>query len=179
MPVVSRVVAGTSGSPGSLVALRYAEFLALAHDAVLVPVLAWEPPGNHRLPAGEPLMRIWRQAASERMRAALVAVWGQVPADPRVQPLVERGLPGLVLVSIACQPGDVLVVGAGRRGALRRAASCAVSRYCAARACCPVVLVPPPDLAREVRHGPIARELRRRAVTPARITGAHHGPAAG
>jgi hypothetical protein len=41
-----RVIVGASGSPGSLRALRYAEQLALAHDAILVPVLAWVPPGE-------------------------------------------------------------------------------------------------------------------------------------
>ena len=41
---VGRVVVGTSGSPGSLRALRYAEVVARAHDAVLMPAIAWLPP---------------------------------------------------------------------------------------------------------------------------------------
>jgi hypothetical protein len=39
---VDRLVVGTGGSPRSLRALRYGEGLARAHDAVLVPVIAWE-----------------------------------------------------------------------------------------------------------------------------------------
>jgi len=43
---IKRVIAGTSGSPGSLAALRYAECLARTYGATLVPLLAWEPPGG-------------------------------------------------------------------------------------------------------------------------------------
>jgi hypothetical protein len=45
---VDRLIVGTSESPGSLQALRYGEVLAHAHDAVLVPVIAWELPGGDR-----------------------------------------------------------------------------------------------------------------------------------
>ena len=38
-----RVIVGASGSPGNLGALRYAEHLARACDAVLIPVLAVPP----------------------------------------------------------------------------------------------------------------------------------------
>ena len=37
---VDRLIVGTSGSPGSLQALRYGENLARAHHAVLIPVIA-------------------------------------------------------------------------------------------------------------------------------------------
>jgi nucleotide-binding universal stress UspA family protein len=176
------VIAGTGGSPGSLVALRYAEFLARAHGAVLLPVLAWEPPGGDRAAQVQPaggLIGVWREMACQRLGDALAAVWGEVPSDPRVRPHVERGPAGWVLVNIAGRPGDVLVVGAGRRGALRRAAACRISRYCAARASCPVILVPPPDLAREVSRARIAREFWHRSVTPARIAGDQRKPGTG
>ncbi len=175
VPGVRRVIAGTGGSPGSLAALRYAEFLARAHDADLVPVLAWEPPGGDRAAlwqAAGDLLCEWQAMAGERLRAALTAVWGELPDDPRVQPHVERGPAGQVLVSIANKPGDVLIVGAGRRGVpLLRAARWRVGRYCAARAGCPVVLVPPPELAREAGYRKLVRELRRKAITPAQLLG--------
>ena len=174
VPGVARVIAGTGGSPGSLVALRHAECFARAHDAVLMPVLAWEPPGGDRAaqiqPAGG-LTGVWHDMACQRLADALAAVWGEVPSDPRVQPHVERGPAGRVLVTIAGRPGDVLVVGAGRRGTLRRAAACRVSRYCAGRASCPVILVPPADLAREVSRARMAREFWHRSLTPADIAG--------
>jgi hypothetical protein len=49
-------------------------------------------------------------------------------------------------------PGDVLVVGAGRRGSLRRMTGAGVSRYCVSHAACPVISVPPSALAAEA-HG--------------------------
>ncbi len=156
MSGVCRVIVGTSGSPGSLRALRYAEDLARADDATLIPVLAWVPPGgdlaDRRHPCGY-LRGIWKEDACRRLRDALIAAWGEVPVDPPVWPVVQRGEAGWVLVSMACCPGDLLVVGAGRRGALARLVSGKVSRYCLAHAECPVLAVPPSALAREVGHG--------------------------
>jgi nucleotide-binding universal stress UspA family protein len=180
MPRVGRVVVGTGGSPGSLAALRYAEFLARAHDALLVPVLAWEPPGGDRTATVQPaagLVQVWRELAWQQMRDALEAVWGEPVRDPMVEPHVERGPAGWVLVNVANQPGDVLVVGAGRRGVLQRAAWCRVSGYCAARARCPVVLVPPPDLAVEMSRARIARKFWHRTLTPAQVLADHRRPA--
>ncbi len=179
MPGVNRVVAGVSGSPGSLVALRYAEYLALAHGAVLVPVLAWEPPGGDRAARTQPaagLMQAWREMACQRMGEALPAVWGGSPSEPGLEPQVERGPAGWVLVSVADHPGDVLVIGAGHGGPVRRAVRGRVVRYCVARARCPVVLVPPPDLAAEIGRRWIAWWLRHRTLTPAQVLADHRRP---
>jgi nucleotide-binding universal stress UspA family protein len=172
VPGVRRVIVGTSGSPGSLRALRSAEDLARAHDATLIPVLTWVPPGGdladrHR-PCGY-LRRIWQEDARRRLRDALIAAWGEIPGDPPVQPLVQRGEAGWILVHLACCPGDLLVVGAGRRGALARLVSGKVSRYCLAHAECPVLAVPPPALAREAGHGPLVWAFWHRTLTPDRV----------
>ena len=181
MSGVGRVIVGTSGSPGSLHALRYGEGLAGIHDAVLIPVLAWElPGGNHAervQPSGE-LRQVWRNLACQRLRDALIAVWGEVPDDPLVQPHIERGPPGWVLVNLACRPGDVLVVGAGRRGALARMVFSRVSRYCLAHAQCPVLAIPPPALARELAHGRLAWVFWHRPLTPEQILRDQPKPAA-
>jgi nucleotide-binding universal stress UspA family protein len=169
---VGRVIVGTSGSPGSLHALRYGEGLARAHGAVLIPVLAWELPGGDYAervqPSGE-LRQVWRNLACRRLRDALIAVWGENPNDPLVQPHIERGAPGWVLVNLARRPGDVLVVGAGRRGALARMVFAKVGRYCLAHAQCPVLAIPPPALARELTHGRLARVFWHRPLTPEQI----------
>ena len=108
--------------------------------------------------------------ATGRLAGCLcIGVWGEVPADPMVQPHIERGAAGWVLVSIACRPGDLLVVGARRRGALARMVSCRVSRYCVAHAQCPVLTVPPTALAQEIGHGRLAWAFRHRTLTPARV----------
>jgi nucleotide-binding universal stress UspA family protein len=178
---VDRLIVGTSGSPGSLQALRYGEGLALAHNAVLIPVIAWELPGGDRAyrigPAHE-LGKACQEIASRQLRDALTAVWGEVPGDPLVQPRVERGAAGWVLVNLACRPGDVLAVGAGRRGPLGRLMFSRVSRYCLAHARCPVIAVPPPDLVRELGHGRLTRVFWRRSLTPEQILGDHGRPAA-
>jgi Universal stress protein family len=137
-----------------------------------MPVLAWLPPEGDRgcrIPHSGYLRQVCREMACQQLREALVAVWGEVPDDPMVQPRAERGEPGWVLVSIACCPDDLLVVGAGRRGALARAVSCRVSRYCMAHARCPVLTVPPAALAQEVRHARLAWAFWHRRLTPAGV----------
>jgi nucleotide-binding universal stress UspA family protein len=181
VPGVGRVIVGASGSPGSLRALRYGEVLARAHRTPLVPVIAWEPPGG--APAGRlnysyELSKECQAVACRRLRDALVAVWGEVPDDPMVQPHVERGPAGWVLVSLAHRPGDLLVVGAGRRGALARLAFARVTRYCLARAQCPVLAVPPPALAREIGHGRLAWMYWHRPLTTEQILRDRPRPAA-
>jgi nucleotide-binding universal stress UspA family protein len=148
---VARVIVGAGGSPGRMRALRYAAGLARSNDAALLPVIAWEPPGRNHLGRGVPsgyLRRQWRDLAWQQLQDALVAVWGEVPCSPLVQPHVEMGRPGWVLVSLASRAGDVLVIGAGRRNISARIACSRVSRYCLAHARCPVLAIPPPELRR-------------------------------
>jgi universal stress protein family protein len=91
---------------------------------------------------------------------------------------LERGPAGWVLVNLASRPDDVLVVGAGRRGALGRLAFSKVSRYCLAHAQCPVVAIPPPALAGELGHGRLARAFWRRSLTPEQVLRDYDRPAA-
>ena len=96
---------------------------------------------------------------------AFDACLGGVPADLRVEPLVARGETGPVLVDVADQPDDLLIVGTGRRGAVGRMLRRSVSRYCVARARCPVLAVPPSALMDEMSHGLRAWQ-RRHALIP-------------
>jgi len=174
---VRRIIVGVSGSPGSLQALRHAAHLARTHHAPLIPVLAWTPPGGDLADRSHPspyLRQVWRDAAWQRLWAAIDLAFGGVPEDVCFESDVVRGEPGDVLVSAACRPDDVLVIGAGRRGALARALSCRVSRYCLAHARCPVVAVPPSELA-QVTHGLRGWAFRHRGVSPddVRLPAAH------
>jgi nucleotide-binding universal stress UspA family protein len=166
---VRRVIAGVSGSATSLRALRLAEQIARESGALLIPVLAWTPPGGEqaekRMPSSE-LGRVWQEAACRRLHDALIAVWGAEPTGPHIQPHVERGPAGWVLTSIGAEPGDVLVLGAGRRGVPAWMVHSRVTRYCVARARCPVVLVPPSELERDLRRFRIRSIVRHRAMTP-------------
>jgi hypothetical protein len=91
----------------------------------------------------------------------------RLPARRAAWPLVRCGPPGPRLVSLANQPGDLLVIGAGRRAALTRLVCCPVARHCLAHAHCPVLAVPPPDLAQHAGHGLRGWAIRHRGLDPA------------
>ncbi|AJT62995.3 hypothetical protein T261_1309 [Streptomyces lydicus] len=146
-----RVVAGVSGSLGSLTALHRAAAEARRTGAELWAVLAWEPPGGDIPHRGGPCpasLAAWRRMASERLLEALDAAFGSAGPGVPLDPLVVRGEPGKVLLAVADRTDDLLVIGAGARGRLRRAMWPSVTRYCVARACCPVLTVPPSPLHR-------------------------------
>jgi nucleotide-binding universal stress UspA family protein len=151
---VRRVIAGVSGSAGSLAALRQAAAMARTEGAVLMPVIAWMPPGgdlaDRRFPCQE-LRVAWRNAAEHRLWSAISLAIGGPPEDVSFSPKAVRGQPGEVLSALSAEPGDVLVIGTGRRGPGRLFGS-RVSRYCLAHAHCPVFAVPPSDLAAHL-HG--------------------------
>ena len=173
MHAARRIIIGTSGSPGSLQALRYAAGIVRKNDSILVPVLAWMPPGgdfaDRTHPSGH-LRQVWRDAAWLRLWTALEMAWGGIaPAGRPAEPMVLRGEPGEVLVAAACGPTDLLVVGAGRRGTVRHLVSSRVSRYCLAHAECPVVAVPPADLDHAAGHGLRGWAFRHRSLPPGAV----------
>ena len=169
MPTVRRIIVGVHGSLGSLQALRYAADEARQRDVPLIPVIAWLPPGGdlaERRHSSPYLRKIWRDAAWERLNAAFDDGLGGMPADVRVEPHVERGETGPVLVDLADQPDDLLIIGTGRRGHLRRLIRGSVTRYCLAYANCPVLAVPPSALMDEIGHGLLSWHLRRHVLIP-------------
>jgi len=127
-----RVVTGVSGSPRNLQALRYAAVLARGQVATLIPVLAWIPPGGDLADQRRPsayLRRMWVEDAWRRLHDALDAALGGLPNDVATEPMVVRGEVGPVLVGKSSHPGDLLVIGTGRHGAVGRLFSGKVSRY--------------------------------------------------
>jgi nucleotide-binding universal stress UspA family protein len=158
------------GSLGSLQALRHAADVARERAVPLVAVTAWVPPGGDLAERGHPspnLRQIWADAARQRLCGAFDAGLGGFPADVHVEPCIVRGETGPVLVDMASEPGDVLVIGTGRRSRLGRALRKSVGRYCLAHARCPVVAVPPSALMDEMGRN-LGRPwpLRRRALMP-------------
>ena len=136
-----RVVAGVTGSVGNLQALRYAAAEARRREA--------------------PLLAAWR-----RLWDAFDAALGGLPPDLHVEAAAVRGDPGRVLVATAGQQDDLLVVGAGRRGVPWRLLRSRVSRYCLTHATCPVLVVPPSELAQEMEHRLHAWIVRHRSLLP-------------
>ena len=146
-----RVIVGACGSPGSVRALRYARLLAESSEALLIPVHAWLPPGGDMADRRAPnptLRKVWQEAARLRLTESIEAAWGGEPDGVRMMPAVVRGPAGEVLVELANQPDDVIVIGAGRRGVVARIGRVATARYCLGHAKCPVLAVPPSALAR-------------------------------
>jgi nucleotide-binding universal stress UspA family protein len=170
----SRVIVGVSGSPGCLPAVRYAAGVAHAHATPLVPVLAWQPPGgdlaerSHPAPA---LRNLWAEAAGRRLQATLMVAFGGLPPDIPITAKIVRGEPGKSLVETASDPGDLLVIGTGRRPGIGRVLHASVSRYCLAHAACPVLAVPPSPLDTEMRRFSLrAWAIRHRQLSPADLT---------
>jgi nucleotide-binding universal stress UspA family protein len=145
----AHVIVGVHGSLTSLAALRVALQEARDRSAVLVPVLAWSPVGGEyayrRAPCG-PLLKVWRENASQRLVTAFDEALGGYPHDVEVRPHVIRGEAGSVLAQVAADIGNLLVIGSGRRRMLSRRWQGPTARYCLAHATCPVLLVPPPEL---------------------------------
>ena len=171
MAAVRRIVVGVHGSLGSLQALRHAAGEARERAVPLVPVIVWVPPGGDLAERGNPspwLRKIWTDAARQRLHAAFEAGLGGFPADVRIDPcIIARGETGPVLVDIASEPGDLLVIGTGRRSPISRALRKSVGRYCLAHAKCPVIAVPPSALMDELGSGRGRPwPLRRRALMP-------------
>jgi nucleotide-binding universal stress UspA family protein len=157
-----RVVVGVTGSPSSQAALREAVQEARCSGRVLMPVLAWEPPGGeiaYRVAPEPHLADIWERRARERVDAAFAAALGGFPLDLPVDPAVVRGPAVWALLELAGEPCDLLVLGAGSRRPLARLFRGHVRRRAVARARSPVLLVHQPTIPRRLR-----RRLRR--LTP-------------
>jgi nucleotide-binding universal stress UspA family protein len=172
-----RVVVGVDDSPAGLRTLRTAVTQARLRDRELVAVRAFSLPRDRepRRPVQQAYglcdpgalgpSQSWRREMAGRQQQALSRIerafgqaMGEVPDTVEMRWLATPGSPGPVLVESAYQEDDLLVVGtsaARHRRLFRRS----VSRYCVARAACPVLLVPPHALAREVgrRHRPWRR----------------------
>lgn len=157
-----RVVVGVEDSLAGLQALRYAVAEARRRHARLVAVRGWQVPaswtGGHAAWWGHELAGDARLAIHAAFHAAL----GGLPADVPVQLCIVRGAPGPTLVGCADRPTDLLVIGGSTRSRGWGPARASVAWYCARHGRCPVVVVPPPDLARTSTRQ-LVRAVRREA----------------
>jgi len=143
---IRRAVVGASGSPGSLRALRYAEELARAHNATLIPVLAWVPPGGDLADRRSPCVAT---CAATGRKMPIRACGMRSPRRGAEFPLTHQSSPS---ASAARQAGSWLASlplvtcwrwGQGTAGRWPRVVCGKVSRYCLAHARCPVLAIPP------------------------------------
>ena len=167
-----QVVVGVDGTLASLEALRCAAAEARRRSADLSVV--------HALPVSyaEPAMMSWTGATLEQDAYHSLRLWvdealGGPPAGLRVcLTVVEDGAPGRALLRQT--PGDdsLIVVGTSRRRRLGLRRHLAVGPYCARRAVCPVLVVPPTRMARELcgRRGPRWRSIERQLADDLRVS---------
>ncbi|MGF1430580.1 universal stress protein [Kitasatospora sp. LaBMicrA B282] len=145
MAEFTRVIVGVSGSARSAAVLQRAAAEAARRGAELVPVIAWTPVGGEQVYRTHPcpsLAKEWEKAARARLDEVFTDVFGGYPAGLAVTPVVIRGEAGPSLLQVADRADDVLVIGAGRRGKLRRLFSGEVARHVLAHARCAVTAVP-------------------------------------
>jgi nucleotide-binding universal stress UspA family protein len=150
-----RVIVGVDDSLTGWAALRVAVAQAEAAQAQLYAVR---------------VLAVASQPAMAGLHEDLVAASYAVVADafahalggpPRSVPALVAAVDGPVgpaLVALADRPDDLLVLGARRR---RHALGHQPGRYCIARAGCPVLVVPAPELARAGSTRTLARDLSR------------------
>jgi len=154
-----QVIVGVTGSLASLHALRYAVAEARRRNAVLNVVHVYRIGKYHEPTVMNALREPLNQAAFQPIHTCLNEALGGPPRELALRQTVVGGeAPGPILVGLVRAEGDLLVLGRSRRRRGFRVGG-QVGRYCAQRAACPVLVVPPPELARAL-GGPAG--LRRR-----------------
>jgi nucleotide-binding universal stress UspA family protein len=168
-----QVVVGVCATHAGFQAIRYAVTEARRRGQPLVAVRAYRP-ANPEI--GSPFRHALAESVAEELTRALVEALGAVPTDIPVRGLIRAGSPGRVLAAVADRPADLIVIGGSgaRRWTGRRRAGTA--RQCSRLAVCPVVIVPPPVLA---RSGSERRLAQYAADTATAFLAAGRGVAAG
>jgi nucleotide-binding universal stress UspA family protein len=151
---IRRVVVGVDDSEAGLAALRLAVNLASTNRCQMLAIRTWAlglpRHGGRRLRhLYHPHVVLYFSgteqcaAAHAVARRALKAAVGDIPRDLELRIETPAGDPGLVLTEIACEPGDVLVVGHERGIAVRGIIHGSVTAYCTSHAQCPVIVASP------------------------------------
>jgi nucleotide-binding universal stress UspA family protein len=156
----AKVVVGISLSLSGLEALRFGIAEARRRRAPLVAIRVWFFNQSVR---ARPTWEWEREIAAEARRciaAAFQTAVGGVPHDIDMVGRTPSGRVDTVLKDAITSPQDLLVIG----GSARWWASSGIVRGCVRAAGCPVVVVPPPELARAVGGRVSARRMAREAA---------------
>jgi nucleotide-binding universal stress UspA family protein len=133
-----RIVVGVDGSPSSVEALRWAEFLAQQIDADVEAVTTWEAPIGWQdegwIDDTDP-----RDEARRQLRTAVRTVYGRNrPAHLSTSVLLDSPVTALLT---AGRTATLMVVGSRGHGRMAGLLLGSVSSAVAAKAACPVVVV--------------------------------------
>jgi nucleotide-binding universal stress UspA family protein len=151
------VIVGVDDSAAGLAALRCAVSQARSRGAELVAVRAWAlglPRHGGRRCRGNGRGHLVLRFNGSQQRAAAVGLAmrafdaaGGLPCDIAVRIETPEGDPASALTGLARRDGDLLVVGTGPAHLVKRVVHGSVSRYCARRSRCQVLVVSPADRA--------------------------------
>ena len=158
-----RVIVGVDGSLTSLRALRQGVDEARRRQADLTVIHVRPParPNGQAALIGFPDPVPWPDEQTsrslDREAEALIATCideglGGPPEDVPVRMIVDVGIPQVCLVNQTWHDEDLLVVGCRCSRRWIHPWRRSVSRYCAAHAHCPVLVVPPDNFARAMRR---------------------------
>jgi nucleotide-binding universal stress UspA family protein len=150
-----RIVVGLRDTLAGYQALRYAVTQARLHHAKLLAVRAV----NGNAYGGASWSASLEDMTARQLAETFAEALGGVPSDISLQVVSRQGPTGMVLVAAADRENDLLVMGGAGRHRLTGPWTGSVARYCARHAICPVVIVPPPALARTGRTGRLARAV--------------------
>lgn len=154
------VVIGIDDTLSGLQALRWAVAEARARSRPLKAVRVWQPGPSGLYPTLQDQREEEASAAAQLVRRMFAETMGGLPPDMHVETVAVPDAVGPALVRLAGED-DLLVIGTGRRRFWWRRRLSRTARYCVSRANCPVLVVPPPSLAREASQRALLRELRR------------------
>jgi nucleotide-binding universal stress UspA family protein len=152
-----RVIVGVQDSVPGLQALRVGVAEARLRGATVHLVRVEASAGGYLGGPVRPDLTVW---AAEFALQALAKALGGIPRGVEVRAVALEGAIAPALAGFADREDDLLVVGDAQRRGIGRLWSGRVARYCARRATCPVLVVPPPALSR-VDGRVLDRELRR------------------
>ena len=151
-----RVVVGFAPTPAGYQALRYGVEQATARRAPLVVVRAvrvepFEWSADTRI---HTMVAVTAQVAT-----AFGEAMGGVPSGLEARVVVDPGRADKALGAVATQPDDLLVLGACTRHRLWALVHGILLRRCLRTVSCPIVVVPPPAMAREGSAGRLGRDV--------------------
>ncbi|WP_042431548.1 universal stress protein [Streptacidiphilus anmyonensis] len=176
---LGRVVVGVEDSLAGLRALREAVDLAQRRGTEVLAVRSYRRPSDtavdlccpamspQALTATDDLRSSLRREALAAVRRVFELAMGGVPQDVVVRAVPEDVPLHEALPATACRENDVLVVAVPARSHWWWRPGRALAGRCLDRAVCPVLVVPPPQAARELggRWVPWRRWQRRRELT--------------
>ncbi len=151
-----RVVIGVQDSVAGPNALRRGLAEARRRHGTVYAVRASRSrrPGRYLTPQARRVEQTIR--AAQFALDMFVRAVGGIPPDVEVRVIAVDESAGPALVSFADREDDLLVVGDAQRRGIHRPRSGSVARHCARHAGCPVLVVPPPTLAK-VDSGDLVR----------------------